>query len=57
MKSARFILFPAALCILAGFVGCDETKGPAGKAGDKIDDVLDQRPGEEVRDAVEEATR
>jgi hypothetical protein len=35
---------------------CKESKGPAEKIGDKIDDATDSRPGEKVRDAVEKAT-
>ncbi|SKA85460.1 hypothetical protein SAMN02745166_01151 [Prosthecobacter debontii] len=37
-------------------VSCKEEKGPAGKVGDKIDDALDNRPAEGVRDAVEKVT-
>lgn len=48
------------LCLLAGFAiglsipSCGKSKGPVEKAGEKIDDALDQRPGEKVRDAAEE---
>ncbi|TDU70819.1 hypothetical protein EI77_01937 [Prosthecobacter fusiformis] len=36
-------------------VSCRE-KGPGEKIGDKVDDALDARPGEPVRDAVEKVT-
>lgn len=36
-------------------VSCRE-KGPAEKVGNKIDDALDARPAEGVRDAVEKVT-
>ncbi|MES2995347.1 MAG: hypothetical protein V4733_00890 [Verrucomicrobiota bacterium] len=36
-------------------VSCRE-KGPAERTGEKVDDVLDQRPGEKVRDKVEDVT-
>ena len=35
-------------------VSCKEEKGPAAKVGDKIDDALDNRPAEGIRDKVEE---
>jgi hypothetical protein len=38
-------------------VSCKQEKGPAGKIGDKIDDALDARPAEGVRDAVEDVTK
>ena len=48
----------AALVILAvasiALTGCNEAKGPAEKVGDKVDDALNQRPGEKVRDVVED---
>lgn len=54
MKIARlFTLFIASAALSLVTVSCKEEKGPAGKIGDKIDDALDQRPGEKVRDAVE----
>lgn len=39
---------------LGGTISCEEKKGPATKVGDKIDDALDRRPGEKVRDVVED---
>ncbi len=54
MKFIRILtlsLSAAALTLTA--VSCKEEKGPAGKIGDKIDDALDNRPAEGVRDAVE----
>jgi hypothetical protein len=36
-------------------VSCRE-KGPGEKIGDKVDDALDARPGEPIRDAVEKVT-
>jgi len=38
-------------------VSCKEEKGPMGKLGDKIDDATDSRPGEKIRDAVEDITK
>lgn len=46
-----------ALLIAFAIPSCSESKGPVGKVGDKVDDALDQRPAEGVRDAVEEAVK
>ncbi|HEY8991262.1 MAG TPA: hypothetical protein VIM46_04755 [Luteolibacter sp.] len=51
------ILFPLfALSLGLTSVSCKK-QGPAEKMGNKIDDALDQRPGEKVRDAVEDAVK
>ena len=55
MKLTRIITSTCmAAAFVAGGVSCSE-KGPGEKAGEKIDDVLDQRPAEGVRDKVEDA--
>ena len=38
-------------------VSCKEEKGPAGKVGEKIDDALDARPAEGLRDAAEDLVK
>jgi hypothetical protein len=54
MKTIRILtLALAATSLSLTTVSCKDNKGPAAKIGDKIDDALDQRPGEKVRDAVE----
>ena len=54
MKLTRIITSTCmAAAFVTGGVSCSE-KGPGEKAGEKIDDVLDQRPAEEVRDKVED---
>lgn len=57
MKTIRLLTLAilASGLALAG-VSCKEQKGPMGKLGDKIDDATDSRPGERVRDAVEDIT-
>lgn len=56
MKIARILLLTlSASAITLTAVSCRE-KGPAEKIGDKIDDALDARPGEPIRDAVEKVT-
>lgn len=56
MKIIRILLLTlSASAITLSSVSCRE-KGPAEKVGDKIDDALDARPGEPVRDAVEKVT-
>lgn len=55
MKTLILIL-PFALFTLAALPSCRE-KGPGEKVGEKIDDALDQRPGEGIRDAVEDVTK
>ena len=54
------IMFAAALLLLGSLslplTGCRE-KTVGEKVGDKIDDATDQRPGEGIRDAVEDARR
>ena len=55
MKPA-LLLLPFALLTLAALPACRE-KTTGEKIGDKIDDALDQRPGEKIRDAVEDAKK
>jgi predicted small secreted protein len=46
------------LCAFAApLTSCNTTKGPASKIGSKIDDALDARPAEGLRDAVEKITQ
>ncbi|MES2736542.1 MAG: hypothetical protein V4672_09505 [Verrucomicrobiota bacterium] len=57
MKLIRLLtLTVAASAFTLTAVSCKEEKGPAGKVGDKIDDALDARPAEGIRDAVEKVT-
>lgn len=57
MKLIRLLtLTVAASALTLTAVSCKEEKGPAGKVGDKIDDALDARPAEGIRDAVEKVT-
>ncbi|GEP41839.1 hypothetical protein [Brevifollis gellanilyticus] len=53
MKSLLILSF--ALFTAVSLPSCRE-KGPGEKIGNKIDDALDQRPGEGIRDAVEDVT-
>lgn len=55
IRTFALIIMTAALPIAA--TSCKESKGPAGKLGDKIDDALDNRPAEGIRDAVEDLTK
>lgn len=56
MKLIRILaLLATASTLTLTAVSCRE-KGPAEKVGDKIDDALDARPGEPIRDAVEKVT-
>lgn len=55
MKLIRtFTLAILAAGLMLSAVSCKEEKGPMGKLGDKIDDATDSRPGEKVRDVVED---
>ena len=57
MKLIRILtLTLAASAFAMTAVSCKEEKGPAGRIGDKVDDALDNRPAEGVRDAVEKVT-
>ncbi len=49
-----FCIFLTIGATIGGTVSCEEKKGPATKVGDKIDDALDRRPAEKVRDVVED---
>jgi len=35
---------------------CDQNKADSSAIKDNVDDILDQRPGEKVRDAVEDVS-
>jgi hypothetical protein len=48
------LLLPFLLLTLAALPACRK-KTTGEKIGDKVDDVLNQRPGEKIRDAVEDA--
>lgn len=56
MKTSLLLLLPFALFTLATLSACRE-KTLGEKVGDKIDDALDQRPGEKVIDAIEDAKK
>ena len=43
------------LASLLGLTACDKDKPNTGKAKDGVNDALDRRPGENVRDAAEDA--
>lgn len=56
MKILRLLAFAVVSGALSlNSTGCTKKKGPAERIGSKVDDALDQRPGEKVRDAVEKA--
>lgn len=55
MKINRYVMLTAAVLTL-GLGACGkEPAGPAEKLGAKVNDALDQRPAEGVRDAAEGA--
>ena len=45
------------IALVFSSVSCKEEKGPAGKVGEKIDDALDARPAEGLRDAAEDLVK
>lgn len=47
------LMITAALVVLPA---CDQPKTGTEKAMDNVDDALDRRPGEKVRDAAEDAS-
>lgn len=55
MKSLLILSF--SVFAFAALPSCKENKGPAEKVGDKIDDATDSRPGEKIRDAVEDVKK
>ena len=56
MKLIRILtLALTASALTLSTVSCRE-KSTGEKIGDKVDDALDARPGEPIRDAVEKAT-
>lgn len=56
MKTHLFVVAVAAACLTlsVGLSSCKREKSPGEKIGEKIDDALDQRPGEKVKDAAED---
>jgi len=52
MKLSHLLVIVATLFALSA---CDQPETTSEKVGDKIDDALDRRPGEEVRDVAEDA--
>jgi hypothetical protein len=58
MHAMRMFLLAMATLLALGAAGCEEQKGPAERAGEKIDDAVDSA-GDAVEDAgdkVEDAT-
>ncbi|MGH7788072.1 MAG: hypothetical protein ACRERC_14465 [Candidatus Binatia bacterium] len=58
MNAMRTFLLAMATTLVLGTAGCEENKGPAERAGEKIDDAVD-RAGDAVEDAgdkLEDAT-
>lgn len=53
MKLIRLFVVLSVATVALGSVSC-KRQGPAERVGEKIDDALDRRPAEGVRDAVEE---
>ncbi len=51
-----FVLTIAASAFSLTTMSCKQQKGPTSETGDKIDDTLDQRPAEKVRDEIEKVT-
>lgn len=49
------LTLPVVALIASTLPSCEEPKGPAEKIGEAIDDATDNRPGEGVRDALEDA--
>ncbi len=55
MKTTTLLLALSAVAILPlTAASCQKQKGPAERVGEKIDDALDRRPGEKVKDAAED---
>ena len=52
MKAHQILVISATLFALAA---CEEKKSTPDKIKDKIDDVLDRRPNEKLKDAAEDA--
>ncbi|MCP5560512.1 MAG: hypothetical protein H7A55_22455 [Verrucomicrobiaceae bacterium] len=58
MKSLTLLsILLVSLSLSLAVTSCKEEKGPAGKVGEKIDDALDARPAEGLRDAAEDLTK
>jgi hypothetical protein len=47
--------YPLIIAALMMLSACDQNKADSSAVKDNVDDILDQRPGEKVRDAVEDA--
>jgi predicted small secreted protein len=52
----RITIIAVVALVTLAIGACTSTSGPGGKIGNKIDDALDARPGEKVRDTVEKIT-
>lgn len=58
MRTIRMLMLAMAATLALGAAGCEEQKGPAERAGEKIDNAVDSA-GEAVEDAgdkVKDAT-
>lgn len=47
--------YPLIIAALIALSACDQNKADSSAAKDNVDDILDRRPGEKVRDAAEDA--
>ena len=47
--------YPLIIAALMMLSACDQNKADSSAVKDNVDDILDQRPGEKVRDTVEDA--
>ena len=47
--------YPLIIAALMMLSACDQNKADSSAVKDNVDDILDQRPGEKVRDAAEDA--
>lgn len=61
--SMKYLFILLAALSISLFPACEGKKGPVEKAGEKVDDALDNRPaeklqdaGEDIKDAVKDAT-
>ena len=49
------LLLPILALALVAMPGCNDKDGPVEKIGKEIDDALDARPNEGIKDAIENA--
>ena len=47
--------YPLLIAALITLSACDQNNANSSAVKDNVDDILDQRPGEKVRDTVEDA--